>query len=520
MKERDRVLELVKKGVISTDEAIILLENMAEEKDNSSIVNEKNTTGDNSKIDEINLESSTDEKQDHQSEDSEFNKKEDDDNSHFEKILEGLAEDANKTSAELDALNAELDLLREEVKIRQERLTVLDTMEDLDTLSTEDIEERTVLKGEIEEREGKISTILTDRILLEEKLRGIKKDKWDTKAESFTSSFDIPDDWVETATDKFNQMGEKMGSAGVQLGDFLRKTAKTVVDSVNDNVDWKNINVKVPGVASTKFEHTFVYNDCTATILDFKIANGKVKLQSWDSSDIKIESSIKLYGKMEEETPLESFDARSTIEVTDESLIFQVPNKRVRIDMVIYLPLRVYDHVSLKLLNGEIVINSIETKDIYTKTTNGNMTFDNLTATMLEVEGVNGEVTVNNGNVSDFMSETVNGDVRINGGTRNISLSLVNGTVRITSDSELTEKINVTSVNGAVKVSLPEKVGLEGTAKTNVGSIKERLGKFETIREKKGKTNHLLQFRRINDEKTIQVDITSTTGSIFLKNNE
>lgn len=40
MKERDRVLELVKKGVITTDEALVLLENMAIAKDESIIQQE------------------------------------------------------------------------------------------------------------------------------------------------------------------------------------------------------------------------------------------------------------------------------------------------------------------------------------------------------------------------------------------------------------------------------------------------------------------------------------------------
>ena len=33
MQERDRILELVKKGILSTEEALVLLENIATEKD-------------------------------------------------------------------------------------------------------------------------------------------------------------------------------------------------------------------------------------------------------------------------------------------------------------------------------------------------------------------------------------------------------------------------------------------------------------------------------------------------------
>ncbi|NSS17328.1 hypothetical protein HRG19_13315, partial [Enterococcus faecalis] len=37
MKERERVLELVKKGILTSEEALILLENMATEKDEKQI---------------------------------------------------------------------------------------------------------------------------------------------------------------------------------------------------------------------------------------------------------------------------------------------------------------------------------------------------------------------------------------------------------------------------------------------------------------------------------------------------
>lgn len=53
-------------------------------------------------------------------------------------------------------------------------------------------------------------------------------------------------------------------------------------------------------------------------------------------------------------------------------------------------------------------------------------------------------------------------------------------------------------------------------AKTSLGNINHRLSDYEVVREKKEKTNRLLQFRRTNDQMA-QIDVSTTTGSIFLK---
>ena len=72
-------------------------------------------------------------------------------------------------------------------------------------------------------------------------------------------------------------------------------------------------------------------------------------LKTWDSEDVKVEAKIKLYGKMNAE-PFEAFFERSQIEVNDDHLSFQIPNKRVRADLVFYLPKRVYDHTAIKIV--------------------------------------------------------------------------------------------------------------------------------------------------------------------------
>lgn len=334
-----------------------------------------------------------------------------------------------------------------------------------------------------------------------------------------SQKLDIPEDWKEQATDTFNQVSEKMVDASTHFGHFLKKTVRAVTESVNDNMEWKDINLKVPGVAATKFEHTFSYDETAATLIDVKLANGNVSFQLWDEPGVKVDAKIKLYGKMDAAEPFDAFEARSQINVDDERISFQIPNKRIRADLVFYLPKRTYDHVAVKLLNGNVTFNELDAKDVYTKSTNGNIDFRKVNASMLEIEGVNGTITVQEGEILDAIIETVNGDVTLTATPQNTGISLVNGNIRVTYKEETVQKLNASSVNGNVKVALPTGIGFEGIAKTSLGSINNRLSEMEVVREKKERLNQLLQFRRVAD-KVAQIDLSTTTGNVFIKDTD
>ena len=518
MKERERILDLVKKGVLSTEEGLDLLESMATEKDEKQIAKEADRVTASHKeknqvIDE--LENGVTEEQP----EIDPKQKEKEDQENLEKILDELATEANKTSAHLDEVNEKLAENKAVRNEKQETLMQLNTKEELDQLSEEELTQRKTLEDEIKELEAAGDILTEERIKLEAELKDIRKNQWSEKKETFSEKFEIPDDWKEQANDTLNQVGEKMSEAGTHLGKFLRKTFQSVSETVNDNMEWKDVNLRVPGIATTKFEHEFYYEAPEASIIDIKAANGNVVLKTWDSEDVKVEAKIKLYGKMNAE-PFEAFLERSQIEVNDDHLSFQIPNKRVRADLVFYLPKRVYDHTAIKLLNGNITIDELEGKDIYTKSTNGNITVNHLTATMLEVEGVNGNIDIRDGAILDSIIETVNGTVTVGATPENLSVSLVNGDVRLTIKEDRLKKIEASSVNGNVKVALPSTIGLEGNAKTSLGSINSRLSDYEVVREKKERTNQMLQFRRVSDDEIAQVQLSTTTGSIYLKDTD
>lgn len=515
MKERERVLELVQKGILTTEEALVLLENMAKEKDEKRIDKEaQNVKSMDIKKDYTDLPDLDDAfgDEDHS---EKIQRQTEEDRKRLENILDELATAANETSVELDEVNEQLKEAKAELKAKEENLMIFDTKEELSE-SNENQEEREALAKEIEETTNNIEELENQREQLEDKLKDIRQEE-----KRSNNRFDIPDEWKETATETLSQVGEKVGEAGSQLGQFLKKTINTVVDSVNDNVDWKEVNFKVPGIASTKFDHTFNYPNAQATLIDVKVANGEVQFKSWEKEDIKIEASIKLYGKMNAATPLEAFLERSDIEVDDERISFQVPNKRIKADLTFYLPSRMYDHVAIKMLNGDIEIDELQIGDFYGKSTNGDISFNKVKATMLEIEGVNGDVEVVESQVLDFLADTVNGDFTLKSDVENIHITSVNGDVKITSKNTNVRKIETKLVNGTIKVAIPKEIGIEGTAQTNIGSIKNRLENYEIVREKKDKGHQFIELHRLSEnDEPVCLKLATTTGSIYLKDVE
>lgn len=520
MNERERVLDLVRKGVLSTEEALDLLEGMARDKDEQQIKKEANDL-DEKKVEKKDPAAKlVDEWEKPEVEEIKVELKNDEED--IEQILDDLATEANRLSAEIDEVDAEIKGVKVEIEEYKERVKEINTKQDLETISEEDEIERRRLESEIRILDEKLDDLSAEKMQLEVKLRGTQKEQEpspEAGKDPFTG-FDIPEDLKEQASETFNQVGEKLGEAGVQLGNILKKTVQGVSEMLGDNVDLKDLSTKIPGLNATKVEHVFEYPNTTATLIDVKLANGKVNFKSWDKDDVKVDAKIKLFGKMNEEDPFEAFEARSEIEVNEDQISFQIPNKRVWADLTFYLPKRTYDHVSVKLLNGSLVVDGLDAKDVFAKSSNGPLTFNQINATMLEIQGINGSINIKEGKILDTIVDTVNATFKSTANIQNYGVSLVNGDIKITSNNNDLKKIKANAVNGNLKVALPTNVSLEVEAKTSMGSVNRRMEDVEVIRDKKEKQHHMEQFRRVVGEEIAYIDLTTTTGNIFIKDVE
>jgi len=107
-----------------------------------------------------------------------------------------------------------------------------------------------------------------------------------------------------------------------------------------------------------------------------------VLFKTWKGEDIKVETEIKnLMENLILIVPFWSILKRSTIDVTEEKILFHIPTKRIRCDMTFFIYLKEsYDHTAIKLLNGNVRIEQFERWRYLRKCTNGDMCFEKVKA--------------------------------------------------------------------------------------------------------------------------------------------
>ncbi|HAJ55221.1 MAG TPA: PspC domain-containing protein, partial [Lactobacillus sp.] len=305
MNERERILDLVKKGVISSEEALVLLENLAKQQGSQADSPADHTAP------EDNSESDTHDQAKH------------DDHEETDTDTDAALTELNTEIAEaagaLDAATTQVTSINKQIEANNEQIIVLDTMEDLEALSPEKYQKRGELKQENQKLTDQLAELNGQVESLKANLATLRHQKHDLERQKISDKI-FNDEWQKDARDVFSELGKNIGDATSQIGGFVKDT----VNNVLDNVDWKNVTVTVPGLATEKFEHVFEFPDSKATILDVKVANGDVHFKPWDQPGIQVEAAIKLYGKMDAPTPLDAFNDRSRIDVTDDHFSFQV----------------------------------------------------------------------------------------------------------------------------------------------------------------------------------------------------
>lgn len=307
-----------------------------------------------------------------------------------------------------------------------------------------------------------------------------------------------------------SHLGENKERVTDKLGTFFKDLFASHQEGQADDSDALGIQ--------DEFTHEFYYPNIKATSIDFKVANGHLSFQTWDQPDFKVEAKIKLYGKMIAETAFEAFLERSKLAITDEMILFHIPNKRIKVEFLIYLPAVTYDHISIKLLNGNIKLSDVSANDLFIKSTNGDKLIERTTGKMLELDGVNGNTVLNNVDLVEFMSHSGNGNSDLSGAFKVVTVKKNNGEFNLKNNNPDLEKVDVKIKVGTVKVCLPKALPMEAVVKTNFGTIKTQLEEIETILDRKDRGGHQTQFQRLADNVPLnqQLKVMLDTGNIYI----
>lgn len=472
MNQKDRIIELVRNNVLTMEEALQLLE--AASKQEASTVDNNNYTVDY----QVELE-------------NELNN---------EQQVTNLEENSEQTQATFERLSEQLEKKQAALTIAKQRLRELEIFAELDELTPEMQTQQVELTEKMKQLEVEIEELTIEVDITKQNLRHNVQDEFKRV--------------VETTTDKVTNVAKEFTKEMTKEGRNLQETITKSLKDFAASFDMKDISLTVPWIKSTVMQHQFRYEVTDLAQVDISLLNGDLIVETHDEAGVIVDAAITFYGK-EEMASIETFEALSTIDVSNERLLFHVKSPKIASDLRIKLPKSCIHEVRLTATNGDLVVNGVEANDLYVDSKNGEVNLSHTNANFVEFAGFNGDVLIEDSMIADLVYHVLNGDFKYKGAVGNLSADVINGDLIISKQDVSAANLNIKTVSGDVKVSIPESVNLEIDATSSLGDIKQRLANIEQL--KKGR-----RFERYLNEQApiVKIEVKTTSGDIYLKDKE
>ena len=442
MNQKDRILELVDKGIISAEEAVVLLEKMGEK----ASVKEQPTS------------------------------------SQLDSVMEGVASAFTKFSAKSDQTDDAIQVVLKRAKEIDRRIDEIKTAEQLN---------------------NQYKSLLQEKKQADAKMKAEKKEEWEESIHNAKKKIHDTN-WEE----KTRRTAGNLASWATKFAESMVTVAKTAVQSVEINSPYMQAK------NGKKVPYHFHQVIDEASILDFKVANGLLRVKTVPGNAMTIEGNCRVAAQDEEFFDAEAFIRdRVKVGVDEDTIYVKSLSKRVYCDWTISLPQKVYDYVAIKGLNTTLHLKELEGKDYYFEVDNGDIRLKDVKGVLLEAETVNGNLKYEQLDFKDIVSETVNGNIYLDGQFLGTKLEAVTGNIKVAVAHPETKKVDVETVNGNIKIEVAEEVGLEADIETSLGSIHFDKTVFEVIRQTKDLAERSALIRKTRDSMT-RVVAETTTGNI------
>lgn len=541
-RKRERILELVKEGVLSVDEGLDLLEALAKE------------TGEPK---EDRKDSSKDTRQTNEASDEKEEKGSD--------KTEPLAQEIKQTSEAIDALDEELEALKDELMKRKERLDrsfaegdihyrkkkdryekrimeltqaikeedpnarerivaldqelkeVLNNLYQLEkTLASAEDSDR--LEKEIQKLMEKIKELSDEKTEKMTKLHSLKMREWSIKAKEFSKKIDLPENWRENTDKTIDQTAEWLEKSSQHLGARLREAAQKTKKALQE-FEWDDLNIDLSLKEKAAFEHEWLFDEEALSILVIENTSGQVHFKQAEDNQLTVKAQVKLYELAEGDSPLAYFEKEATILSDSDHLTFKIPNRKIKADLTFYLPARRYDYIELTVGQGDLQIDELDVGDLHLNLKNGDVSIDQIQARLLDANLAKGDLELKNTQLDDLLAKTVAGDIRVIGAVQSMDLQSQQGDIVLTFSASEILRLVARSGQGDVKVSLPESISFEIDAQTVAGQVKSRLNASRQVSESK-KEKKTYRFFHLATGPLAQIHLQTKSGNILLKNNK
>lgn len=265
-----------------------------------------------------------------------------------------------------------------------------------------------------------------------------------------------------------------------------------------------------------KVSHIFHNQSSNFSKIDIDVSNGSIYLLPWSENDVRLECEAKVYQVETQGEAREKFLDESEFEIEEDALRFYLPSKRMKTQLTIYVPEKVYQKVSLKLFNGNISAKKLTMGRLRGKTSNGTVKVSDSEGKKWNLETTNGSIKIEKSNCDDFEAETVNGSVHIDGAYKKIDAAAVSGSIHCDWQGLEAHTGFFKTTTGSIRLSLPE-TKVDGKLETKMGSIHCDMDDYKIFDETKDMMRKSLHFEANEHyQNALHMEAETKTGSIWI----
>ena len=487
MNEKERILDLVKKGVISSQEAISLLEELGKNQGEASKVSEQEKK-----------DASTYQKEDEKQ---------------FDTVLESIASVVTNFSSEFDEEFETLNQVTQQVKQKEERIEELHTAKALDKLTLEQEMELQRLSEELEVLRSQQRSLEEEKKAAQDEMKRLKKEEFDEKLKKAKQKIEETD-WQQTTSDSLSQLGGIIGRFAGQFAKAAAETARNVSATIKDHPSFSTMS---PFFYQTSHSYAFEEEFGEIGIIEIKVANGDIKMKTAPQSTVTIEGEFRLNEEFETQEEIENYiNKRLNVSLENDTFKFFIPSKKVYADVTFVFPEKEYDYVSVKGLNSGIRMKDFTGKDFYAESQNGEISVKNVSGTMLELTSKNGTIKQLDGKFKDSILDGTNGNIIFDAEAESATLKTVNGSIKVKKVAPNAKQVMAKTVNGSVQLDVPESLEVEAALSTSLGKLYYDDAQYEVIKHEKTVTSHSVVLRRQKETVPVRITGKTTTGSVTL----
>lgn len=375
------------------------------------------------------------------------------------------------------------------------------------------------MKAVKEERKKILEMVKSGQLTIEEAeklLEELEKIETVTKENDSNLASELATIHEYESGDKYNDTNNQEGNTS--KSSHFAKEAKETLFNLFEGAKKKLKEMDLDFHHSVNVSHVFQQNATDFNDIFIEIPNGSVQVTVWDHTDVRVECEGKVYREEDPISGKERFLNNIEFVVDEKGLSFLSKEKFMKVDTKIYVPQKEYEKVYVKVFNGSVVGESVNSKKFNLHTSNGQMRLSSCIGEKADLETANGSITLNQCVIQKLETETVNGKITIDGQYQEVEAESISGAVHVYANDEGLKSAKLSSGTGGVQVYVVKGLPISGEIKSNFGNVSVDIENLYKIDESKEIIQKTIKFDTTADlHNKAYIFAESKTGSVVVK---